>query len=259
MLYVYIIHWIKRKKKMKKASKKYQQNIVKLSYGMSAKMDGILSLSTSCEHNERCMRRYNLEKNYHLTVSVICSNCFAMATIKARTTVANAMRYNAMVLQGRLLSDYEINLIATEIVMALLKNGTNKLRLESFGDIANTIHATNYINLCSKVYTLNHSVRIAWWTKNIDILIEAWENTSEDTLQNVRKNTNIILSSVFVDIPMHPKFVAKVESILKMSVMVFTVERHKNEKTNCGAKSCLKCGFCYRKHRNTEWVFEVLK
>lgn len=244
---------------MKKASKKNQQSIVKLSYGMSAKMLNILGISTSCKNNSRCMRRYNLEENKHFKVSVICSKCFAVATINARTTVQNAMNHNTEVLQKRLLSESEVNAIAIEVKDAMAKNGTNKFRIESFGDIANEIQATNYIMLCNAIYKQNRFIRIAWWTKNIDILVYAWKKISEDILQNVRKNTNIILSSVFINIPMNEKFVAKVENDLNMKVMVFTVESEKNEKTNCGARSCNKCGFCYRKHRKTEWVFEVLK
>lgn len=244
---------------MKKAPKKFQQSIVKLSYGMSAKMENILSLSTSCINNERCMRRYNLEKNMHLKVSVICSHCFAVATIHARNTVAKAMRYNTEVLQNRTLSDSEFKAIALEVVKALEKNGTNKFRLESFGDIANEIQATNYIMLCYHICKLNRFIRIAWWTKNIDILVKAWKQIDENILAYVRKNTNIILSSVFINLPISEKFVAKVESDLNMKVMVFTVEDKKNEKTNCGARSCAKCGFCYRKHKDTTWVFEVKK
>ncbi len=198
----------------------------------------------------------------------ICRACFAMKTIAARSTVAKAMDHNSDRLTKEL-NQVSIDLIAIEIVAALIKNGTHKFRLESFGDIANIEQATNYIRICAAITEYakkrNYSVSIAWWTKNIDLLLKAWTACDDVTREKAAANLCILVSSVFINVPESRKATAHIESVLGFAVKVFTV--FDSEKTanaagyeiNCGARSCSTCGRCYRKTAATEYVCELLK
>ena len=244
---------------MKKPSKKDCQSIVKLSYGMSGKMSDVLSLSTNCINCVRCQRRHN-NKN------TICSMCYAFRQLEKpnykNTNMIKAFNHNAEVLTKKEL-DYqsEVKPIAKEIVSACIKNNTNKFRIESFGDLHNEIHAKNYLLICSAIGELDYiyHVNIGFWTKNFDYLIKAFSTLSEDKKANIRKVTNVVLSSVFVDLMISEKVVAKVETILGMKVKTFTVMSKDSDTINCGARHCASCGKCYTKSEDTINIFELLK
>ena len=244
---------------MKKANIKDCQSIVKLSYGMSGKMENVLSLSTNCINCKRCQIRHNNE-------SSICHDCYAFKQLEKpnykNTNMIKAFNHNASVLTVREL-DYqtEVKAIAKEIVSACIKNNTDKFRIESFGDIQNLTHAKNYLLICSAIGELDYiyHVNIGFWTKNFDYLIKAFQTISDSQKTNVRKNTNIVLSSVFKNLMISPKIVDKVESVLGMKVKTFTVMSEDSEKINCGSRDCNTCGRCYKKTDKTVNVFELLK
>lgn len=244
---------------MKRASKKDCQDLVKLSYGMSGKMLNVLSLSTNCINCVRCQKR-------HANTNTICSYCYAFKQLEKpnykNTAMIRAFNYNAEVLTTKEL-DYqsEVKPIAKEIVSACIKNNTNKFRIESFGDLHNEIHAKNYLMICSAIGELSYiyHVNIGFWTKNIDYLIKAFETLSEEKKSNIRKVTNIVLSSVFVDLMISDKVVAKVENALGMKVKTFTVMKENSNKINCGSRDCSTCGKCYTKADETINIFELLK
>lgn len=239
---------------MKLAPKRFRQSIVKLSYGMSAKMENVLSLSTSCLNNERCLARSKnmssikalREEAIKGTKVSICRACFAVKTIKARTSVNANMVYNANVLQCRELSYSEVLTIASEIKAALEKNGTDQFRIESFGDIANETQARNYIRLCAMLADICPWINIAWWTKNSDILLNAWQSIENHKIrESAAKCLTILVSSVFVGIDAPVKEIEKVREVTKTRVLNFTVHFEDNGNINCGARSCARCRRCY--------------
>jgi len=241
---------------MKKPSEKNCQSIVKLSYGMSGKMLNVLSLSTNCINCKRCAER-------HSKANTICSMCYAFKQLEhpnwKNTNMIKAFDYNADALTKKTISTTDAESIAYEIVTACIKNGTDKFRIESFGDIHNVIHAHNYWLICAYVAklseVLNYHVCVAWWTKNYDFMCDAFSDLSEDIKAWARKNTSVVLSSVFVNVPISEKIVAYVESILGMKVKTFTVYSEDyitehNIRINCGSRDCNGCGNCYKKLEN---------
>ena len=241
---------------MREAPKKYQQNIVKLSYKMSGKMTNVLSLSTNVKRNSRCMHR-------HACPETICASCFAVKTVNSYDALHKNLNYNTDVLTTRELTLTELDLIAQEIVIACVKNNTNKFRFESFGDLNNDTQAVNYLRLviAIKFQSLlwDYPIMCALWTKNPDYLIKGFNKLSTEGKKIISENLNVLISSTFVGFPVGNGFIKKIETALNMPVGVFTVERTENEKTNCGARSCDKCGRCYEKFTKTTHVFEVLK
>ena len=226
---------------------------------MSGKMLNVLSLSTNCINCTRCQKR-------HANANTICNHCYAFKQLEKpsykNTSMIKAFNHNADVLTVRELEyQTEIKPIAKEIVSACIKNETNKFRIESFGDIHNENHAKNYLLICSAIGELSYiyHVNIGFWTKNYDYLIKAFGILSEDKKANIRKVTNVVLSSVFVDLMISEKLVAKVETILGMKVKTFTVMSKDSDKINCGSRDCSTCSKCYTKADETINIFELLK
>lgn len=254
---------------MRKAEKKNRQELVTLSYSLRAKLTNVLGLSTDCHDCSRCINRHGAGMTKAELIAkvkagftvCICSICFAIKYMIHQPSVRVAYHRNSEVLKAGDLSNLECNAIALEMVSALQKNETHKIRLEAFGDISNVSQAFNYLRICSGVYSFkgNYKIQIALWTKNPDILLKAWDLLTDKERANIRKVLSVVLSSVFVNIPISDKVVSKVETALGMPVKVFTVEIEESEHTNCGARCCDKCGLCYNAYNGVRHIFEVVK
>ena len=242
---------------MKKAPKKFQQDVVRLSYNMSGKMENVLSLSTNVHRNTRCMHRHND------CPSSICSHCFAVDTVNHYDSLHINLNHNTDALIDRIMTDEQTRDIAIEILYALEKNETHKFRFESFGDLNNEIQAINYLAIVCDLAILaenhNYHVECALWTKNADYLVKGFQSFDEIEKGYIRTILNVLVSSTFVGFPIGDGFVKKVEKALDMPIGVFTVEKEETEHTNCGARDCNKCGRCYKKFEHTTYVWEVLK
>lgn len=256
---------------MKKAHKIYQQELVTLSYSLSGKMKNVLALSTDCVSCSRCLHRYNtsgnglklkqiIEKVKHGAIIAICVICYAMKYLKVRPNVRKAYTRNGETLKTRL-SWFELSAIAYEIVDALKKNQTHKFRLEAFGDLTSIEQTLNYLRLSYLIYCLsdNYKIEVALYTKNYDMLINAWRLLNSKEKHHIRKVLSVVLSSVFIGIPLSEKIRKKVENILEMPVKVFTVEVEQTAKTNCGARCCDTCGICYNAYNGIRNIFEIIK
>jgi len=249
-----------KKPSMKKPSAKLMKGIVKLSYGMSGKMYNVLSLSTNCVNCPRCIQR-------HKNPNSICYDCYAMKQLEKpnykNTNMIKAFNHNADALTTKVLSDAECMDIAKEIVFALIKNETHLLRIESFGDLHNEIHAMNYINICAAVdfvsFEENYKVKIGFWTKNFDYLCNAFQKCNEFTKTSFRHSTSVVLSSVFKNIKISDCIVEKVEKILGMRVKTFTVMTENSDIINCGKRACATCEKCYTKDNEIYNMFEYIK
>lgn len=245
---------------MRKPSQKYLQNVVKFSYGMSGKMTGVLSLSTNCTRCNRCIKRHNMPKG----VSCICSWCYAFDLLAENNwkskNMIKAYDFNTDVLTVRELNPMEITLIAIEAIEALKKNGTTFLRYESFGDIQNVIHALNYWKIAVEIARRADWVNIGWWTKNFDIMLKAWRLLSEEEKTEARKVVSVVISSLFMNMPVSDKVIAKIESELGMAVTVFTVYNNDDVIITCGGNHCLSCNDpCYIRPQTTRAKNELLK
>ena len=244
---------------LKNATKKDCQSMVKLSYSMSGKMENVLSLSTNCVNCGRCQKRHNIK-------GTICEHCYAFKQLEhpnyKNTSMIKNFDLNESFFTSKI-RDYngELKPIAKEIVSALAKNneiiGTdekpcNLFRLESFGDVHNITHAINYFLLCSAIGELAYiyHVNVAWWTKNFDYMLKAWDFVETNLQNNVRKVLHPIFSSTFVNFPISKKYVEKAEKKLNMKIKRFTVytkeyaEEH-NIIINCGSRDCFGCRNCY--------------
>lgn len=131
---------------MKLAPKASRQDILHFSYRMTAKMTNVLSLSTNCNANPICRQRAKV-------CGSICEHCFAASTLNHYTSLDENTLSNFWILTTSELSNSDCEKVAIEIVAACQKNGTHEFRLESFGDLANVCHATNYLNILYQLFT----------------------------------------------------------------------------------------------------------
>lgn len=183
------------------------------------KMKGIPSISTSCATNPHCIKRRENGDS-------VCSHCYAATYLKMRKSLKNHLEENTEILTTRFLKANEIPV-------------TNSLlyRFESFGDLHNTTHLRNYIEICKR----NPYTRFALWTKNVHILEEVFDKYKIEKPNNL----SIVLSSPILNMEM------KIDQAKCWYIdHVFTVYNKDYIKKydvdiNCGAKDCLGCQLCY--------------
>lgn len=203
----------------------------------TGKMFGMVSFSTSCLENPRCIERM---KNG----SSVCAHCFAERQQKRQASTRAKLSRNTALVTSSIMSESYFPVLSDY----------KKIRLESFGDLMSETQAENYMRFAE----VNKHASVALWTKNPDILYKALEK------RGFRKPSNmiVIFSSYGLNKPM--------ENMLKLYTMpngkpmidkLFTVydKNHADEvNINCGARSCMTCERCYKK-RTAASVNELLK
>lgn len=195
----------------------------------TGKMTGMQSLSTSCLNNPYC-------KTYSQDPAKVCNHCYAQRQMKMYTSMQECLKQNTEILTSRFLSYDEIPLI-----------NASMFRFESFGDIQNITQVINYFNICYK----NPMVYFALWTKNPSIINQVLLAGYEKP-----KNVQIVLSSHYLNVVADISefsFVDKVFTVFDKNY----IKEHEID-INCGSKSCLSCGICYRKNEIV-YINEKLK
>ena len=208
--------------------------MIKITKKMSGKMEGMLSLNTSCLTNPNCQAFSKIDGS-------ICQKCYSHKLLSYRQNVSECFEQNAFELTTRILTNEEIN-----------KNfrfyNINFFRFEAFGDLINDTQLLNYVNIAKA----NKKVKFALWSKNINIINEVFSKIKKP------KNLQLVLSSLYLNKKLD-------ESIIKAHInyKVFTVydeEFIKNNDVviNCGAKKCALCGIYYQ-NNNIKYINEKLK
>lgn len=224
-------------------------------------MTDILSMSTNCNANPICQARSKIKGS-------ICEHCFAASTLSHYTSLDENTLSNFWILTTSELSNSDCEKIALEIVSACRKNGTHEFRLESFGDLANVLHATNYLNILFSLYRVskreNYKIVCGWWTKNVNLLVAAYEKLDRAHKSAFHRVCHLLISSMFCNQPIEPAEKEKIEEKLEMPVSVFTVYepayiQDNNVTINCGARSCRSCKRCYSLSHKGEYIREELK
>lgn len=187
----------------------------------TGKMSGMQSLSTSCTINPHCIERMKDGNS-------ICAHCYASRMMKRYGSLERKLITNTKILATHVLTAEEI---------AALEINSYLFRFESFGDIVNTNHAHNYINIAKAT----PSTRFGLWSKNIDILEDAFDKYGKPS--NVR-----FIYSMSVINPTEDQIAAALKLPYVDKVFcVFTedyIEAH-NIDINCGERKCIECRTCY--------------
>lgn len=208
-------------------------------FNHDAKMQGVISMSTSVSKNKYCQARC---KN----CQAICSHCYAMSLSSQRKNLKNKLNRVHAILTS-------VELVANDI--PVIDSTIYKyFRFESFGDLNNALQFKNF-NLIAAV---NPGVNFTLWTKNPGIIQNAINN-------GVALSSNLVigLSSLYLNKPELEK--AKRYNFIRFLFTVYSpdyIAEH-NIKINCGAKHCITCGICYKylhEHKNGLYIInEKLK
>lgn len=197
----------------------------------TGKMSGLHSISTAVTVNPLCIKRQQ-------NPGSICSKCFAVALAKRYTALNKCGELNAEILTAGLLAYDVLPLIPSRY-----------FRFEAFGDLINVWHVANFFNIARK----NPDTFCALWTKNPHIIAKAIEMGFSKPA-----NLQIVLSSPIVNRPIKS---TKYDFIDKIFT-VYDPEAAKGQDINCGARSCLSCGRCYRPNPDgakIQHIREILK
>lgn len=197
----------------------------------TGKMNGLHSLSTSVNSNPYCIKR-------QANGNSICAHCFAASMMKQYQALNEVTTRNAEILTASVLPASVLPLIPVRY-----------FRFESFGDLINTNQVINYFNIARK----NPDTLCALWTKNPHLIAKAIEMGHSKPA-----NLQIVLSSPFVNKAIKTTKYSFIDKIFT----VYDKQAAKAININCGARSCLACGRCYRPNPNGEriqYINEILK
>jgi hypothetical protein len=202
------------------------------------KMTLIPSISTSKKLNENC-QRMSCSDN----CDCICKYCYADKTMAMYPRLEKSLENNTAILT-RELTFAEVKEIAKFFL------NTTIARFESFGDLINVNQVINYFNIARK----NPDTLCALWTKNPQIIAKAMN------LYGIEKpkNLQIVLSSPFVNKAIKATRFDFVDKVFT----VYDKNESKKVDINCGARSCLACGRCYRPNPDgvkLQHIREILK
>ena len=191
----------------------------------SGKMLGIPSLNTDTTENKFCKSMYNSNKE-----NLICRECYSMSMLKTFRKNCKPKFFNN--------SKYLSSKIHPREYLPICPSNVG--RFHSHGELINSIHLENILNIC-----LNQPMTtFTLWTKR--------KNIVNRVLKYRDKPSNLILiySNPFIDkldIKL-PKYFDKVFN---------NVSKPTND-VNC-SKKCLECMMCNTLGNKTTQIIEVIK
>lgn len=197
----------------------------------TGKMSGLQSVSTSVVLNKGCQNR---AKN----AGCICSKCFAAAMMNRYQALDACLQENHPILTGSILPGSVLPLIPSRY-----------FRFQAYAELTNWIEVVNYFNIAKK----NPDTLCALWTKCPGIIAKAISLGYEKPA-----NLQIVLSSPLINKPVKTVKYPFIDKVFT----VYDKEGAKAVNINCGARSCLSCGRCYRPNPEgvkIQYVNELLK
>ena len=189
----------------------------------TGKMTGMISLSTSCELNPRCLERSKVSGS-------ICEKCFAFVHFKRQTNNRPKFEQNTNALTTQDIKLEDVPML-----------NVHMLRFESFGDLINEQQVKNYFTIAKK----NKVSKCALWTKNPDIIAKAIEAGEQKP-----SNLVIVYSSPMLNKEVPLEKIKKKYSFIDKTFTVYSKDYLKDKPknfVNCGERQCLQCGVCYKK------------
>lgn len=189
----------------------------------TGKMEGMVSLSTSCELNPRCLERSKVSGN-------VCEKCFAFTHFKMQTNNRPKFEQNTIALTTK-----DVKSADVPILNAFM------FRFECFGDLINEQQVKNYFTIARK----NKMTKCALWTKNPDIIAKAIEAGNKKP-----SNLVIVYSSPTINKETPLEQIQKQYPFIDRTFTVYSKDYLKDmpkDFINCGTKKCIECRVCYKK------------
>ena len=206
--------------------------LLSVSQGLTGKMTGMPAITTSMLCNAHCQKLSNI-------IGTVCEKCYTMKYLKSRPAVEKCYAENTDLLTTSIIPIKQLPFINAAMC-----------RLETFGDIVNTTHLQNYVNLIKK----NNHCMFSLFTKNYTVVFDYFKTHKQP------KNLSIVISSLIINDPFELEFIPDYLT----NVKIFTVyskpfAKGNNVAINCGKNRCVDCRRCYTKNKNPIYVSEILK
>ena len=206
--------------------------LLSVSQGLTGKMTGMPAITTSMLCNAHCQKLTNI-------IGTVCEKCYTMKYLKSRPAVEKCYAENTDLLTSSIIPIKQLPFINAAMC-----------RLETFGDIVNTTHLQNYVNLIKK----NNHCMFSLFTKNYTVVFDYFKTHKQP------KNLSIVISSLIINEPFELEFIPDYLT----NVKIFTVyskpfAKDNNVAINCGKNRCIDCRRCYTKNKNPIYVSEILK
>ena len=206
--------------------------LLSVSQGLTGKMTGMPAITTSMLCNAHCQKLSNI-------IGTVCEKCYTMKYLKSRPAVEKCYAENTDLLTSSIIPIKQLPFI-----------NASMCRLETFGDIVNTTHLQNYVNLIKK----NNHCMFSLFTKNYTVVFDYFKTHKQP------KNLSIVISSLIINEPFELEFLPD----YLINVKIFTVyskpfAKDNNVAINCGKNHCVDCRRCYTKNKNPIYVSEILK
>ena len=206
--------------------------LLSVSQGLTGKMTGMPAITTSMLCNAHCQKLSNI-------IGTVCEKCYTMKYLKSRPAVEKCYAENTDLLTSSIIPIKQLPFINAAMC-----------RLETFGDIVNTTHLQNYVNLIKK----NNHCMFSLFTKNYTVVFDYFKTHKQP------KNLSIVISSLIINEPFELEFIPDYLT----NVKIFTVyskpfAKGNNVAINCGKNRCIDCRRCYTKNKNPIYISEILK
>ena len=206
--------------------------LLSVSQGLTGKMTGMPAITTSMLYNAHCQKLSNI-------IGTVCEKCYTMKYLKSRPAVEKCYAENTDLLTSSIIPIKQLPFINAAMC-----------RLETFGDIVNTTHLQNHVNLIKK----NNHCMFSLFTKNYTVVFDYFKTHKQP------KNLSIVISSLIINKPFELEFLPDYLT----NVKIFTVyskpfAKGNNVAINCGKNRCVDCRRCYTKNKNPIYVSEILK
>ncbi len=186
----------------------------------TGKLNGIPSINTSVLNNDFCSRMRESDS--------ICSKCYASRMEKRYTNLHLAIEKNDALLSHSIIPRDFLPVFITQAV-----------RFHSLGELINSTHLINFINIVEK----NPNTIFTLWTKRKDIINKVFSKRIKPS------NFILIYSTALMN---------KISKLPKHFNKVFSVHsKGSHADINCHG-ACITCMKCYT-HNNIIFINEVLK
>ena len=199
----------------------------------TGKMTGNESISSSAMHNDGCKARAKVPGS-------ICEHCFAMSMENAYSDLTALLENNLKVLSTTIIPVHEWPIV-----------NVNMFRIESFGDVKNTIQVNNYLNFVER----NPNTTFAAWTKVPGLYDMVFKKRDKPA------NLIMIVSSMFINQIADVSRYEWADKVFTVFSADYVLE-HPETSIDCGGKKCVECRRCYTHNAAgvaVQYVNELLK
>lgn len=216
---------------------------IRISTSMGGKMKDVWAVSTLSLVNPMCLRRMKIN-------GIVCRHCYVKRSLHI-TAILNYVQNFFVLTAGEIVSEF------IPVLNPACVNKHPLVRLESMGDLANTIQAENYLRIAAA--NAAAGFRFALWTKNPNYLKQAidsygkpenlstvWSMSRVNVMDNDADRWNDYFDHRFIVVDgqdLKDQYLAK----------------NGFYPCKCGRRSCITCQECYTRRATVETAVELLR